>query len=304
MIRGVLVNLAYNLFSSKKSPHTVPLGAVMELFQSALLIHDDIMDRDQLRRGNDTVFYQYYKWAQKHRLFQPEHTGVSLGICGGDIALFLAFQLLSEIKLPLKMYQRIIKLFAKELSYVGAAQMADVYFGAENAEIAEKDILNLYCYKTGRYTFSLPFMTGAILSDAPEDAVTLLEEIGIDLGIIFQIKDDELGLCGTEETIGKPVGSDIKERKKTLLLHLLYQYISKEEKKIADAIFQKTVLEPEDIQRIRFLADKYSIVQLLNAKVEILSSRIVEKIQSLPNIQSEPLQLLLQLVRYNRGRSA
>jgi geranylgeranyl diphosphate synthase type I len=117
---------------------------------------------------------------------------------------------------------------------VGVAQMQDVANGAIKpvstnpfrdapCEPREEDILTLYRYKTGRYTFSLPLALGATLAGAADETRTALEEAGEDLGILFQLKDDELGLFADEAELGKPVGADIREDKKTLYRLRLFE---------------------------------------------------------------------------------
>ena len=102
MIRGGLVSLAYSLFrgdgeQSAVREKLVAAGAAMELFQSGLLVHDDIMDRDPVRRGLASLYHQYVEMADGKGIAESAHLGESLGICAGDVAFFLAFEILSGI---------------------------------------------------------------------------------------------------------------------------------------------------------------------------------------------------------------
>ena len=105
------------------------------------------------------------------------HLGQSLGICAGDVGFFLAFEILSKLKIKGRIYREILRLFSQEISYVGLAQMMDVYYGASKGSISEQDILKLYLYKTGRYTFSLPLMTGALLAEQPKRTLSIIFDL-------------------------------------------------------------------------------------------------------------------------------
>jgi geranylgeranyl diphosphate synthase, type I len=249
MLRGNMVRLGYEL--SKGTPPSgddercVDLaGAAMELFQSGLLVHDDIMDRDRVRRGSPTVHVGYETALESGGYDDPPHNGASLGICSGDLAFFAAFRVLATLPTDASTSRALMSIASRELSLVGVAQMQDVANGAIKPDSAnpfrdaaceplEEDILKLYRYKTGRYTFSLPLALGATLAGAGDETRTALEEAGEDLGILFQLKDDELGLFADEAELGKPVGADIREDKKTLYRLRLFE---KADHKTADRL--------------------------------------------------------------------
>ncbi len=239
MLRGCLVRLGYELAGGKRPTGdderaVTTAGAAMELFQAGLLIHDDIMDRDRTRRGAPTVHVAYEDALSAGRYDAPEHNGESLGVCAGDIAYFAAFRALSELPVPDGAARRVMAIAATELSLVGVAQMQDVANGAMKpgsvnpfrdapCEPDERAILRLYRYKTGRYTFSLPLALGAAIAGASDATRIALEEAGESLGVLFQLKDDELGLFADASELGKPVGADIREDKKTLFRLRLFE---------------------------------------------------------------------------------
>jgi len=232
MLRGSLVRLGYELTARHEAaePDATAIrlaGAAMELFQSGLLIHDDIMDRDRVRRGYPTLHAGYESTLESGGYDDPPHYGEALGICAGDLAYFAAFQLLAELPTSAARAVRATLIAARELCVVGIAQMQDVVNGAVRQDSAnpfrdaptdpsEEDILKLYRYKTGRYTFSLPLALGCALAGGSDAERLTLEQAGEDLGVLFQLKDDELGLFADEAVLGKPVGADIREDKKTI----------------------------------------------------------------------------------------
>jgi geranylgeranyl diphosphate synthase, type I len=223
MVRAAMVFLGYEISGKKSSKDLVFAAAAIELFHAAFLTHDDIMDNDEKRRGKDTIYYRYQKIGTEKRVANPLLFGQSQGICIGDIAIFLGYDLLGQSTKDVSTLRSILSLVAKELQEVGIAQMMDVTFGQSNYEPTLDEILTIYRYKTARYTFSLPLLIGSMLADASKFTKNQVEKFGEALGIIFQIKDDELGIFGSENEIGKPVGSDIEENKKTVIRYFLMQ---------------------------------------------------------------------------------
>ena len=123
MIRGSLAVLGSMLFTERAHPDGVPLGAAMELFQSALLVHDDIMDRDAYRRGYPSLYHQYSLYAEEQGAAETEHTGTSMGICVGDIAFFLGYEILGSVAGASASSGDAVRYCSRELARVAAAQM-------------------------------------------------------------------------------------------------------------------------------------------------------------------------------------
>jgi geranylgeranyl diphosphate synthase type I len=251
LLRGCLLLFSGRMFDKESENSALEVASAYELIHSSLLIHDDIMDRDTQRRGMPSIFCQYKNLIEDEKAKDPLHVGESLGICAGDLALFFAFEILARVNLDPNIKQRIIYLWSRELGNVGIAQMQDVSFAASMCEPEEKEILSLYLYKTARYTFSTPLITGAILTGQNQGTIGILEELGEYFGLIFQLKDDELGLFGSEAKLGKPVGTDIEEGKKTLIMHYLSGMLEDEDKRRLDTIRQKERILSSDLEFIR-----------------------------------------------------
>jgi geranylgeranyl diphosphate synthase, type I len=320
MIRGGLAILSYSLFSpamkkrgafssqpsakaSAKAGEIIKMAAVLELLQSGLLVHDDIMDRDEKRRGEDTIFFQYVHCAERMKLKDPYHTGEALGICAGDLFLFLAFLLLNEIQSTRHINTDAAVLCAREMCRVATGQMFDVYHGADSRIPPVQDIIELYINKTGRYTFSLPLKIGALLAGAKESECQALEKTGELLGVIFQIKDDEINLYGSEQKTGKSVGSDIKEGKKTLYMSLLYEKLKKDEQEQLVSLFRNPNLSPGDIHMITMLIEKHGVKTRLETMIEEMSREAAHIIEAIQPPNKDAFALLQELVNYNRERT-
>jgi len=302
MIRGGLIPLAYSFYDRKIPRGAYVLAATVELFQSAFLIHDDIMDNDYFRRGNPSVFHQYEEKGKSQGFSHPKHYGRSMGICLGDVAIFSGFgkeSLLDDVDPGT--YIRIFRLMTKEYMRVGMAQMFEMHLSCLETA-TEEEILSVYLYKTGRYTFSLPLMLGAILAGQPQEEVERLSELGEYLGIIFQLKDDELGMMGTSEEIGKMAGSDIQESKKTLYYIHLYNRASEEDRSRLDQIFGKKDLTPEDLDFVQELIHKLGIQDHITGIISGFEKKAEALVQSLAIKNEKYREVLEQLLAYNLNR--
>jgi geranylgeranyl diphosphate synthase type I len=255
----------------------VKAAAAMELFHSGLLVHDDIIDMDELRRGRKTTFAKYMEVARKKKYGEALHFGQSVGICAGDICFFEASGILAGLKVMPGQKEKIVRLFSRTLSEVAIAQMKDIELGFSQEKFSEKDILELYRYKTACYTFSLPLMAGAIIGGAGNGTLAGLDAIGQNLGLIFQIKDDEIGLFGSEKETGKPSGSDIRENKKTLyyyhLFYHLFHHPHKNGKKNKDENAGSGGINAEERKRLLRIFGKKGISR---SEIDFVRKKVVE----------------------------
>ena len=209
-LRGSLILFTARALGKEIDEDILSTAAAIELVHAGLLIHDDIMDEDALRRGAPSIYMQYEKVLTGNSE-NAVHDGRSLATCVGDLTFFLAFELLSSVKNIM-----VIELCAKEFASVTIAQMNDVAPGTLEKQTKET-ILRTYRYKTGRYSFSMPMVAGAILAGANSSVQNTLAQLGEAMGILYQLRDDELGAYGDTTKTGKPVGSDHRSRKQTLL---------------------------------------------------------------------------------------
>ncbi len=300
LIRGGLSILAARMFG-RELEDCLPLGAAMEFFQSAFLIHDDIMDMDEYRRGEKSLYFQYQEYARDQAIVQNLRAGQSLGICLGDVAFFWAYDLLNHLECRDDTRQRIISTASSEYVKVGLAQMEDVYFGFYPGEVSEQEILNVFRYKTARYTFSLPFMLGAIFAGAPRDQIDTLSVLGEKMGIIFQIKDDELGLFGQAEQLGKPIGSDISEGKKTLFRLYLMEASNETERNKLKMIFGNESLQPEDIHYVQEQIREKGVDKKISLILDELAAQSKSELAKL-DISPEYKQVFEELMEYSLKR--
>lgn len=179
----------------------MPMAASVELMHTATLIHDDAIDKSMSRRGRATI---YKLWG--------EEPAVLLG----DYLFAKAGEFVSDTRNP-----RVIKLFSQTLATISSGEL-NQFFSAYNIEQTREQYFKKISGKTASL-FSLATTSGAILSGAPEKSVKILDDYGHHLGIAFQIVDDILDFIGTEEELGKPVGSDLAQGTLTLPAMLLME---------------------------------------------------------------------------------
>ncbi|MGI9255999.1 MAG: polyprenyl synthetase family protein [Salinispira sp.] len=302
LIRGSLVPFTYFKLPGRQVPESdvYALSAVMEIFQSMLLIHDDIMDQDALRRGKPAIHRLYAREAEKEGMRNFNHYGECMGICIGDIAVFAAFAVVSRLNCEPGIIRDILELFSRELMLVGMAQMQDL----RSSEIALRrlkwdDIIDTYRLKTGRYTFSLPMSLGAMLRDTDNTIRHNLETLGEYLGIIFQIKDDEIGMFGNPDETGKPNDSDIAEGKKTLFMHLLMSSMEESGKAELNRILEN-YRGADDLAWVRDNMERCSIREHITETLRKYAEKCADIIDALPQTPfSDQLRVFLA---YNLDR--
>jgi len=283
MIRGGLVSLGSEMAGGRAGRAALRAGAAFELIQSGLLIHDDIIDRDPRRRGGPSVHEQYARLAPGGPDgADAEHYGLSLALCAGDIAIFLAFEAMAGLPGPPERVSAVQRLFAAEFGIVGLGQMLDIAAGASRDELSRRRILDIYRYKTARYSFSLPLAAGWLLGGGPGRALAAIERLGEDLGLVFQIKDDELGLFGQTRATGKPVGNDIRQGKRTLHAAEIQGRSAGADRRRFQSIFGRPGASEDDISFVRTLAARTGARDEVRAVMLRLGARAVREIRALP----------------------
>ena len=298
MIRGALVGVGSLLYHGSYDRAAADLGVVMELLQTFLLVHDDIMDGDDTRRGQPAIHAQLRNLCPDAS--RAQHYGESLGVCVGDVAAFLAQYQLAALEVDAAVARELQRLISAEIVKVGLAQMQDVHHGYE-AEVSPEAIRAVYTLKTGRYTFSLPLMCGALLHRAEPKELERLGRIGEALGRVFQIRDDQLGLFGDERATGKPVGSDIRENKKTLHRHYLMERSAQTDR--LRAIFGAREVSVAEVEFVRAELRACGVAETIEAEIERDEALIAAEAAGSAGWHVAGREVFEALVAYNRSRT-
>jgi geranylgeranyl diphosphate synthase type I len=246
-LRAILVVLGYEVYTNTFTEDILKPAIAFEIFQTAILVHDDIIDLSPTRRGKPTV-YKQLEATKNH-----SHYGVSQAICLGDIGMFLAVRLVSTSNFDSEKRLKAVNSFVNTLLYTGIGEMLDVELPYLQTVKEESDVLAIYLHKTAHYTITGALQLGATLGGATDEYLAHLAVYGNNLGIAFQIQDDILGIFGDEEQTGKSTVSDIEEGKITLLYLFALKKATVAQKSLLENYYGKGQISEEEANKIRKL---------------------------------------------------
>ncbi|MFC7623997.1 polyprenyl synthetase family protein [Microlunatus sp. GCM10028923] len=234
-------------------------AASLDLLHVSALVHDDVMDGSDLRRGRPSAHRQFERLHDDHGLIgDPVVFGRAAAILYGDLLLIWSSELLHRSGLPPAALARALPLVESMRTEVTAGQYLDIL--AQSRPVTEQDLATaieaaerVVEYKSARYTIRRPCQIGASLGGGSESLITMLAEYGSALGRAFQLRDDLLGVYGDEQVTGKPAGDDLREGKRTVLVaHALAAAETVERKAILD-LFGRPDLDQDQVDRLRTL---------------------------------------------------
>lgn len=210
------------------------VGAAFELLHTGLIIHDDIIDQDELRRHGPTVNAAATRYAAR-RIAKAggaassagrEHAlqyGRSAAIIAGDLALTGAYRLIATSRAPEARLLKLLGILDDAVFQSAAGELLDIDHTLPGSRVRDREVLEATRLKTAAYSFEAPLKAGAVLGGAPSADIDLLGEIGQAMGTAYQLVDDLLGVFGDPQETGKSVVSDLREGKRTMLLCLAEQ---------------------------------------------------------------------------------
>lgn len=265
--------------------HTLPVAVALEIFHNFTLLHDDLMDRSPLRRGQETV---YRRW------------GDNTAILSGDAMSIEAYASLAEVA-DKSLLAELLPRFSQMALEVCVGQQYDMEFETRS-EVRVEEYMEMIRLKTSVLLGS-SLELGALVGGATTEQAHALYAVGIQLGLAFQIQDDLLDVYGDEKTFGKPIGGDIVNAKKTLLLLYALEQLQGEDLKRLQEILAYT---PEErrvyIDEVRALYDKAGTRLYAEAEIERLTSKAYHGVEQLP-LREEGRELLLALFHTLSGRT-
>ena len=245
-IRPIMFICGYKGFSSKTPKNLFRCALSMEFLHDFLLIHDDIVDRSDTRRGKPTMHIMLTKEIKRKN--KAKFTGEDLAIVIGDVMYAIAIESFLSIKENPSRKEKALIEFIEAAFYTGCGEYIELLLTTNKLEdIKKSEIYKVYDYKTAYYTFVAPLVAGATLAGASRGEIRKLREFGINTGRAFQIKDDILGVFGDEKITGKSSLTDLEENKKTILLWYAYRKATHKERVILDKIVNKGKLTHKDL---------------------------------------------------------
>ncbi|MBJ6117613.1 polyprenyl synthetase family protein [Pontibacter sp. BT310] len=250
-IRPMLVLLSAKMFDDDIEKALLPAAGV-EVFHNFTLMHDDIMDKAPLRRGQQTV---HEKW------------NANIAILSGDVMLVRAYELMAKAE-PDKL-GRVLQLFSKTAAEVCEGQQLDMNF-EQRTEVSIPEYIQMITLKTAVLVgFSLEL--GAILQGAPDTDAEHLKAFGDNIGIAFQLRDDLLDVYGDKDKFGKQVGGDILSDKKTFLMLTALEQANPEQLQTIVSWRDKTqeTIAEAKVQAITKVYDQLNIRQQTEQQIDL-----------------------------------
>ncbi len=281
-LRPVLTIVSYKLYGGKNEKEIIKAAGSLELVQSYLLIHDDIIDESDLRRGKPTVHKIYSKKCEKF--------GRDMAIIAGDLASMYAQEILSSADFDERDLVNAIYKLSEIVENTGYGQILDV-LSSYREDFSENDLLKLHTYKTAKYTIEGPMIIGSMLAGNYD--FKMISDYSIPVGIAFQLQDDVLGLFGNEIEIGKPVTSDLEEGKKTLLIIKASE--NEGYRKIIKEILGKKNIKMDELETVRRIVRDSGALEYTQRMAEDLVKR---GINALGKIDSEEKEFLKEFAEW------
>lgn len=255
-IRGALTRLGYECFGGKNEKAVLRASLMVEVTHAFLLMHDDIMDQDSLRRGLPTIHVRYGEiHRERYTKGDFRHYGLCMALNLGDAGFALSNLILADSDFSSEIKERVLRKFSRQILTTSYGQAIDVSL-EHTGLVTEDDVMKVHHYKTANYTITGPLQYGALFAGATERTVEKIEKYGLPVGIAFQLRDDELGLFSDEKTLGKPIGSDVREDKNTILHIEALELAQGEDKRFLSHAYGNANLSFEDIKRVQEITIK------------------------------------------------
>lgn len=295
-IRPYVTLLGYQAYANHADVAAViPAAAAQEILHLAMLIHDDIIDRDQIRYGIKNVSGQYYETyadvLQKDK--DKRHFADSAAMLSGDLLLSDAYRLVSECLV--------------EPSAILAAQgvLNEAVFTVIGGELLDTESsfidrtlvrpLDIARFKTASYSFVSPLIMGARLAGAPDTEIEKLRDIGQTIGVAYQLQDDLLGMFGESEITGKSTTGDLIENKYTYLVQIFYATATSDQIQSYEAVAGKPDLDESTYASAKQLLADSGAKQAITDYIDELCSGLMTSIESL-NISTSSKSAMVELL--------
>ncbi|MFW9851761.1 MAG: polyprenyl synthetase family protein, partial [Candidatus Thorarchaeota archaeon] len=246
----LLVDSFLSVTPQKNVEKIIPTSLSLELLHNASLIHDDIMDKADIRRGEKTFHISLRDYAnEKYSNTNSDDFGVSMGILGGDFTYNLAYKAINTTDFP------------PAVTLKAAIEFNEGFFQIVQGVIIETEFMGRFAVTEDEYytmikgktaaLFEKASRIGAIFAEGTESQINTLGEFGKTAGVAFQIVDDIIGTFGDPKKTGKPVDSDLKEGKKTILTIKAIEEANEEQRKILSKTIGNQAANEEEIEEVR-----------------------------------------------------
>ena len=264
-LRPALVYYTYRACGGPSDEEALPVALATELLHTYLLIHDDIMDHAEVRRGQPAAHVRFQRAHQAYGFRgDAQDFGRSVAILLGDLAHTWSVELFTGASLEDGRARELTRCFSAMSEEVIGGQYLELLVaqrrgrpapGAGDAD-REEELLRVLRLKSGRYTAERPIQLGALLAGASPSVLAGLSRYGTAVGEAFQLQDDLLGMFGDAGTVGKPVGEDLKEGKFTFLIHHALSAATPEQRAEIEKALGNPGLTDDEVARVRRILEE------------------------------------------------
>ena len=289
-IRPVLFCIGYLGFSKKTPPGLYRSALSLELLHDFMLVHDDIIDKSDKRRGKPTMHVLLGRFLEQNK--KIKFSGEDLAIVAGDVMYAMALDAFCAVKENMARKEATLKKLFLAALYTGSGEYIELLLGIKPIEkVTQQDIYKIYDYKTANYTFASPLTMGATLAGAGPRQIEKLRSYGMLLGRAFQIKDDIIGTFGAVKEIGKSNLTDIRESKRTLLVWYAFNHSNKKDKLLIKRIMDNKVTRDAELIKMRSIITGTGSLAYAQEQIKQLYARALNQIRNL-NMDREYKQAL------------
>lgn len=278
--RAQFALLGFGTQTSQIPDYAIDVASALEIFHAAALVHDDIMDKSDTRRGAPSAHRRFEdvhgsaNWAGSSTDF-----GTSAALLFGDLLLAFSDELIFSGLLQAPNNTAALRSrneFDRMRLDVTAGQYLDIVEERAWPSIDKLEALprahRVVIFKSAKYSVEAPLVIGAALAGAPDEDIATLRAFGLPLGIAFQLRDDLLGVFGDPSVTGKPAGDDLREGKRTVLIALAQQGLAESDVATMDELLGNVNLSEEEIASMRH-------VLVLSGAVELIEDLITQNVR-------------------------
>lgn len=254
--------------------------AALELLQACALIHDDLMDGSDTRRGKPSIHRHFESVHVQEQLdgFAPQY-GLSAAVLLGDLALVWSDQMLNTAGLTTEQFARVLPFYNEMRVELMAGQFLDIHEQTQKDTSVERS-MKIARYKSGKYTIERPLHLGAAMTSSSKEVTDALSAYGLPLGEAFQLRDDLLGVFGDPSVTGKPAGDDLREGKRTVLIAMTHERQSPAQLEICKKYFGKPDIDAEGVAILQDIIESTGARAELEATIDRLTDQALTAAQS------------------------
>ncbi|MCX5710644.1 MAG: polyprenyl synthetase family protein [Candidatus Omnitrophica bacterium] len=278
-IRPTLFTIGYLGYAKKPAPGLFRSAVSLELLHDFMLVHDDIIDKSDTRRGKPSMHALLNKQLKVKS--DTKFNGQDLAIIVGDVMYAMALRAFLSVNENMQRKEQAFKKLIEAALYTGSGEFIELMLSLKPIErVTKNDIYKIYDLKTANYSFSAPLVMGATLAGAGERELNKLHDYGIYLGRAFQIQDDILGMFADEIKIGKSGLTDLKEAKKTLLIWYAYNNSGGKDRLLIKKILNSKTSGKSELMRMRRMIITSKALDYVKKEIALLSVKAKTKLNT------------------------